>query len=111
MSSSVKLSTLIPPIRLSISVKLNIVAASFTLPPPKPVTVQVLIAASFTCRVFVPRPPFIVPLNEPVLAIVKLSVPVPPVKVTKLINDNEPLVLVNVPSFRPSVVTLSISIT
>ena len=106
ISASVKLSTFMPPTRLSMSVKLNTVAVSFTLPAPKLVIVQVLIAASLTCRVLVPVPPLMVPLNEPVLAMVKLSVVSPPVKVTKSINNKDPLLLVNVPSFKPSVAVL-----
>ena len=109
ISTSVNSSTPVPPTRLVIpanDIFDTVASVSIIVPLPVPVISQVLIAASFTCNVLVPKPPLIVPLNEPVFAMVKLSVVSPPVKVTKLTNDSAPLLLLKVPSFKPSVVAL-----
>ena len=73
-----KISAPLPPIRLSISTKVNTLS---TLPPSALWMLQVL-EVLFAVRLSVPPPPLRVPVSEP-FASTKLSLPLPPVRLAK----------------------------
>ena len=105
-SLKVKVSLLVPPIKFSMLVKV-VPNLGVKVPAFAPVIVQAL-ATLAPVKVSEPLPPLMDPSNEPVVKM-KLSVKLPPMRLSKLVKFKVMLPLYNEPLLVPVIVqTLSV---